>query len=198
MTDLHVTSSSLECYFILAFSNRGYSGASLNLAACFDDLASKRCRNLAVIDNCRVRNMQGAQARCVRLNFAKFFGGEEREARHAVGGSAPVQFFEHRYLGNITGHNDLATLMVAHRVFVAEASEQLTPTRASARLGRAGFVVNAGVNDAAVVTGLVVGKVAFFFEHDDRRARITPRQLMGCRETYYPAADNGDIKSGIS
>src|SRR5471030_2500788 len=100
----------------------------------------------------------------MRLDFAKLFRGEEGKARHAIRGSTPVQFLEHRYLGGITGHDDLAALVIVHRVFVAELPKQLISPRASARLGRFRFVIDSGMNDAAVVTGLVVGKVAFLFE----------------------------------
>jgi hypothetical protein len=44
------------------------------------------------------------------------------------------------------------------------------------------------------MTGLVVGKLALLFQHDNRPAGITPGQLVCGRETNYPTADNGGIK----
>ena len=64
---------------------------------------------------------------------------------------------------------------------------------AQARLQRAGHVVDAGVDHAGVVAGLVGADVGLALEHAHRRAWIARDQLARDRETDDPAADDRQV-----
>ena len=85
-----------------------------------------------------------------------------------VGFSAPVQFFEPRELARVGRHDDLAAAFMRDAVLRAKAIHRFAAFNAIARLHRAGLVVKAGMDDAAVMPGLVGGEAVFRLEEDLR------------------------------
>ena len=69
---------------------------------------------------------------------------------------------------------------------------------AEAGLEAAGRVVDAGVDDAAVVPGLVPGDLGLLLDDEDVRARSPAQDLVCRRETDDPAADDDDVTHGPS
>ena len=64
---------------------------------------------------------------------------------------------------------------------------------AAARLKRAGRVVDAGMDDAAVVPGLVGRDARLLVQHHDSRARVPLGQRDGGGEPDDAGADDGDV-----
>ena len=79
-------------------------------------------------------------------------------------------------------------------MLVAELEQPATAVEAVARLERAWLVVEAGVDDAAVVTGLMLRQASFRFQHHDRD--VLRRGKLECRrQAEDAAADNGDVET---
>jgi hypothetical protein len=106
----------------------------------------------------------------VRLQLLQPAEVDEGDARHAVGNTALVERLEARDL-RLRGRDDhLAARLHGDAVLVAEGLHQPHALDAEARLVGAGLVVDAGVNDPAVVAGLVLGDLPLFLEHHQPHA----------------------------
>ena len=77
--------------------------------------------------------------------------------------------------------------MLAERVQVARALD------AQPRLERSRCVVDARVDDPAVVAGLVTADVGLLLEDDDRAVRVPAAQLARDREPQDARADDRDV-----
>src|SRR2546421_10573418 len=64
-------------------------------------------------------------------------------------------------------------------------------------LEAAGLVVNAGMDDAAVATGLMQRQVRLLFEEKDGEPRLAATQNHGRREADDAAADDGAIEGFV-
>ena len=64
---------------------------------------------------------------------------------------------------------------------------------AQARLERAGHVVDAGVDHARVVAGLMRADLGLALEHADRRLRVAPDQLARDRQAHDPASHHREV-----
>ena len=73
-----------------------------------------------------------------------------------------------------------------------EVEQRLRPGAAPARLEAAGRVVQPGVDDAAVATGLVPRPVVLLLEDGHLRRRVLTQHALGDGEPDDPAADDGD------
>ena len=130
----------------------------------------------------------------MRLDFAQALAVDQLETRHAVSHAPLVELFEARQLTIAHRHDHLAAPVVRDAVRLAEGRHQPHPLDAQARPGRAGTVVDACVDDAAVVPRLVRGDAGFLLEHGDAQARAALRQGEGRRQADDPPADDPDIK----
>ena len=75
----------------------------------------------------------------------------------------------------------------------AELLHQLLALAAVDRLERAGLVIDARVQHARVVAGLVEGQLGLLLQHHDPRAGEFPGELVGRRQADDPAADDGHV-----
>ena len=105
---------------------------------------------------------------------------------------AALQLGQGRQLALVGGDDDLAAALVGDAVLGAEAVHQLAALGAVPRLERAGLVVEPGVNDAAVVPGLVCGEFALGLE-DDQPCGGVFAQGQGRPQADDAAADDGDV-----
>ena len=78
-------------------------------------------------------------------------------------------------------------------VLLAELVQLARALDAQPRLERARRVVDARVDDSAVVAGLVEADVVLLLEDDDRAARVAAVQLARDREPEDAGADDGDV-----
>ncbi len=99
----------------------------------------------------------GREAGGVRLETADLLRSDAAHALKAVGRSPPLQLVETRQLLGIGGDDQLAAALVGDSLLGAEAVERPCALDAEPRLEGARLVVEAGVDDAAVVAALVGG-----------------------------------------
>ena len=82
-------------------------------------------------------------------------------------------------------------------MLVAVLVERLAALGAELGLQRPGRVVDARVDDAGVVAGLVGGDVGLALEHEDARVGVAPQQLAGGREAEDAGADDDDVPGAV-
>src|SRR5581483_1012720 len=92
----------------------------------------------------------------------------------------------------VGGDDELAAPLVRDAVLGAEPVHPLAAVGAVAGLGRPGLVVQAGVDDAAVVAGLVAGEFALGLDHRD--GGPGPGQRHPGRQPDDPAADDQHVR----
>src|SRR5205085_10857679 len=89
--------------------------------------------------------------------------------------------------------NDFTTQLVGYTVFVAELDQFGLPRHAGLCLQRAWGVVDARVDDAAVMPCLVLREFMLLFEYHHFYGRIACQHLPRCGQPHNPAADNPDV-----
>ena len=114
-------------------------------------------------------------------------------AVHAVGLAALVNPLERRQLAVVDGDDHLAADLVGDSLGRAELFHGLLAGPAVDRLERTRLVVDARVQDARVVAGLMMGQLGFLFEHHDAPAGVLPRDLIGRGQTDNSSANDRDI-----
>ena len=90
----------------------------------------------------------------------------------------------------VCGHNELAALLERQAVMSADFARRLDARPAERRLQAAGGIIDAGMDDAAVVPGLVGSDFLLLLDDGDGQALIPPRQLQRGREADDASADD--------
>ena len=129
----------------------------------------------------------------MRLVLRDLRAGEQPETLQAIGAAALVDRLQARQLALVGGHDDLAAPFPADPVGVAEFLHEPRALDAEAGLQRAGLVVDAGMDDAAVVARLVGGQTWFLVEDGDAGAGVGLREGQGGRQPDDTAPDERDI-----
>src|SRR5690606_32219412 len=91
--------------------------------------------------------------------------------------AAFVDAAQARDVGHIGGHDDLATNVVAHTMVLAKPHKLTSPVYAVLRFVASGFVINARVDDARVISGLVGGYARFLFQYEYTQVRLGQREF---------------------
>src|SRR3974390_2210944 len=149
---------------VAVVTQAGDFGVKDDFAAAGGDQLGVLVGDVFVIHDAGGGHEQGADAVGVRFKFAELVALEQAQAGDSVGDSALMQFLKARDFVGSGGDDQLAALLVGNGVLGAEALHGGASGDAVARLERAGAVVEAGVNDAAVVSGLVGGDAVFFLD----------------------------------
>src|SRR5207302_100523 len=129
-------------------------GFQPHVPAAVADLGGVGLGHLLVIDDARLGDEQPGDPGHVRLALADLLGRQPPDALQAVGEPAALQLGQGRQLALVRGDDDLAAALVGDPVVGAVAVHQLPAVGAVLGLERAGLVVEAGVDDPAVVPGL--------------------------------------------
>src|SRR5437667_7688856 len=114
--------------------------------------------------------MERANPAHLRLDLPEIVFVDESDAGRAVLACAHEQVVEAGELVLVDGDDDLAALLVRDAVLVAVRVELTAALHAEARLQRARRVVDAGVDDTAVVTRLVARRARLLLEHEHAQA----------------------------
>ena len=101
-----------------------------------------------------------------------------------------MQLFEAGYLRFVGGDDHLAAHLIGYPALVAVGPEHGAAGGAEVGLLGAGGVVDAGVDHAAVVSGLVGGDLRLLLEHDGALPGKVEDKLPRRREADYAAADD--------
>src|ERR1019366_6239802 len=131
----------------------------------------------------------------MRLDLPEFRGRERAQAREAVLPRAALELREGGQLGLFRGDDELAADLVRDAVSLAERYEQAPAFHAGFRLLGARLVVEARMDDAAVVARLVRGDLLLLLEDHDGEARRALEQLQGCGEAHDAAARDRDVNT---
>ena len=113
----------------------------------------------------------------------------------AVLGAAFEEIVEARQFFGRGGDDDFAADFVFDAVLAAERDHLLEAANAEFGFGGAGLVIEAGVEDAAVVACLVFGQGAFFFEQGELDAGPRLLQAQGGCQTNNSTANHQSIVS---
>ena len=105
---------------------------------------------------------------------------EHAKSRNAIRNSALMQLLQPGNLFSSGGDHELATLFERNTVLLAKALHGRCSGDTVASLQRASFVVETGMDDSAVMSGLMGGDMIFFFNDDEAHVRESgalPRAL---------------------
>ena len=133
-----------------------------------------------IIDNALLRHAQGRDAADVRLNLAHLGTVYPAKSFETVGSAAIEQALQAGQFAFVGGDHEFAADVVGDGVFAAELHHLSDPGDSQPRFSGSGLVVQAAVQHAAIVTGLVAAHPVFLFEHADARVRKPFRQAI-CR-----------------
>ncbi len=91
------------------------------------------------------------------------------------------------------GDDQLAANIERHAIFIAKGTQGLVPCLRQLCLEAAWFVVNAGMDDAAIAAGLVLSKTNFFFNQQNSCKRITTAKGSARREANDSSTNYREI-----
>src|SRR4029434_6243611 len=114
-------------------------------------------------------------------------------ALKSVGFAATMQFFQAGELALLRCDDDLAAALVSNSVLLAEAVHQLASFDAVLSFQGTGLVVEAGMDDAAVMARLMRGIAIFGFQQDQPHGRSGVQEGMGSRKTNDAAPDYRNV-----
>ena len=169
------------------------AGAGLDGGAGLDQLAREVGGHRAVVDDGGRGGVDGADGGGVRLQLAQAVPVDQGEAGDGVGRAALEESLETRQLGRLGGDDDLAHALDADTLARAELRQEPGALDAEAGLERAGPVVDPRVDDAAVVTGLVLAESRLLLQDHEAGPGRGPEEGAGGGEADDPSADDGDV-----
>ena len=177
---------------VAVLAHAGDAGRHEHLAVAFAHPLGQPLADLAIVDDARLGNVDRADAGGVRLELGQAVLVDLR-AVHAVGLAPLVNPLEGRQLAVVDGDDHLAADLVGDPLGRAKLLHRLLAGPAVDRLERARLVIDARVQHARVVAGLMMGQLGFFLEHHDAPAGVLPCDLIGRGETDNSSANNRNI-----
>ena len=170
-----------------------YGGAGKNVAAGRLELAGVGVGHAHIVHNAGMRRPQGAHAGGVGFNLRQPFRADNLQVGNAVGYAPLVEVLQPSQLAFVGGDNHLAAGVVFNFVAVAEVNETVFAGHAEPGFPGAGTVVDAGVNDAAVVPGLVLRQARLFLNDGHAQIGAAFQQLHGRGQPDDAAAHDAHI-----
>lgn len=175
-----------------AFLDGGHGAVETDFPAAGTDHPGHGLADFAIVDDAGGVEKQPAQADDIRLALAQFIGIEAFDL-HAIELGAGVQRLHALHLQWRGGHQQLAADLELDPVLGAELLGGLGAALAQVGLEAARCVVDAGMDHAAVVPGLVFGQGAFFFQDDQGGAGLALEQFHRGGQADDAAADDAKI-----
>lgn len=169
------------------------AGVFLEGAAEAFDLADEGVADGLIINNAFLWNAEGGEAGSVGLDLAELGGVEPLEAFEAVLLAADFEVTQALDFGFGGGDNDLAADVVGDGVLAAEIGHEPDSADGKAGFQRAGLVVEAAVEDTAVVRALVAAGGVFFFKDANGCTGLADEQFTGDGETHDASADDDKV-----
>jgi len=121
-------------------------------------------------------------------------GVQEPEPFQAVADASPVDLLQGRQLLFGRRDDDLPADLEGDAVAPAEIDEQAVAVPAVPGFQASGPVIDAAVDDPAVVPGLMGGDAAFLFDDHDPERGIPGLYPQGSSQTDDPGADDDDVR----
>ncbi len=117
------------------------------------------------VDDAGRRAVKASHAPRMWLELAYALSVETAQPVHAVERAPSLELLQPRDLLGARGEDQLAAALVRDLMLFAIAVELRRSLHAQARLGRAGLVVDARVDDAGVVAGLVLTQLGLTLQY---------------------------------
>jgi hypothetical protein len=138
-------------------------------------------------------HMNPAQTRGVRFDFTNLPGFECANAGYSVLATAPQEFMQSGKLPFLRSHDNLAADFVRKAVLAAKRNHGVPAFHAQTGFQRSGFVVQAGMNHATVVAGLVSCDFPLLIERKYIDARKPANELEACGKTDNARPDDRNV-----
>ena len=129
----------------------------------------------------------------MRLQLADALGPDLLEAGHLVGQGPLLERLQAAELDVVEGHDQLARALDGHAVGLAVGLQVGLALAAQPRLQRTRPVVEPGMEDAAVVAGLVGRDRGLLLEDDDAQVGLALEQAQRRGQADDAGADDGHI-----
>jgi hypothetical protein len=162
-------------------------------AAGGDDILRERSGHESEVDDAGRGRVERGEPADVWLELPELVRPQPAEPRDLVRVAAPLELVEARQLGLTDGDDRLAAATGRDPARAAEVVELARAGDAEPRLQRARFVVDAGMDDAAVASGLVQTDLRFALEHRHPLTRIPAKRLPRGRQPDHTGADDREI-----
>src|SRR6266851_191917 len=137
--------------------------------------------------------MQRRDAAALRLDLSNLRCADPAQARHTIGLRSRLKVGQPWQLVPGDGHDQFPAALKRDRVLLAEFVHQLGALDAELSLERARRIVDARVDDAGIVAGLVLGYRAGLVDDDDLSGRAPGDYFARDGESDDPGADHGDV-----
>lgn len=127
--------------------------------------------NLGIIDDAFLGNEKRGDATDVGFPFPGLLGRQPSQALKTIRGPALLQIFQESAFGFVRGDDQLPALVVPNAVFTAKPEHLLQSRDGEAGLCGSWTIIKAGMEDPAIVSGLVLTGGSFLLEEDDSEVR---------------------------
>ncbi len=169
------------------------AGVFLEGAAEAFDLSDERVADGLVIDDAFLRDAEGGEAGGMGFDLADLGGVEPLEAFEAVLLAADFEVTQALDFGFCGGDNDLAADLMGDGVLATEFGHEPDSADGEAGFQRTGLVVEAAVEDAAVVRALVAAGAILFFKDANGCTGLADEQFTGCGQADDTAPDDDEV-----
>ena len=167
--------------------------AEAHLAAARGHVVGQRPRDGGEVDDAGGGRVQGGDAPHVGLDVGQRVRAQAAQARHAVRAGPALELVQPPQLVRPDGDDDLARARQGDAVLGAEGLQELAAPAAEPGLQRPRRVVDAGVDDAAVVPRLPGADRARALQDHDPGAGAAHEQLAGDGQADDPATGDRDV-----
>ena len=176
---------------VLAVDDRSHVDAGADLAAVGLDVAGVGRGDRGEVHDPGLRGVQRRQARGRGLDLAQLLRPDAAQAGHAVLARAALELVQPRQVRVAHRDDDLPAGLRGDPMVGAVGVQRVRALAAQPRLQRPGRVVDALVDDAAVVGGLVRAEPVLALEHEHAAAAQRERPRRG--QADDPPADDRDV-----
>jgi hypothetical protein len=180
---------------VRAVDDRAHVHAGADLAAVGLDVARVGGSDRGEVDDPRLGRVQRGQAGRLGLDLAQLGRAEAAQPRDAVRRRPALELVEPGQVLLAHRDHDLPARLGRDAVGVAVRVQRVRPLAAEPRLQRAGRVVDALVDDAAVVGGLVRAEPRLALEHE--HPPPAQRELARRRQPHDAATDDRDVRARV-
>ena len=167
------------------------------MAAGLQEVGGVGLGDLCVVDNACLGGVEGGDTSGVRLKTFQFVGADSSKTGDAIGNTASVKLFEGWNFRFVNGDDYLAAFLVRDVALVTVLSEEPGAFYAVAGLEGTRSVVDPGMDDAAVMAGLVPGEVGFLFEDNDGKVGEAEKEFRAEDRPRMPPPITATSKSGV-
>src|ERR1043166_2422049 len=167
-----------------------------NFAAGRSNLTGISSGNFFVVDNSGGGHDQRLHTQSIGFQLFEPLAPDYFETLKSIRKPATMKLVEPRYLLLAGGDDDFPAQLVGDIVLIAEFNERFPTGHAGAGFERTGAIVKSGMNDAAIVAGLVLREIGFLVEQQKFRTWVSARELQRRGEANNAAADNRNVVLG--